>query len=72
MGGKLVFPGGGIYHATKHAVEAISDAMRYEVKGFGIQVVVIEPGLIKTNFAGHGGGRDAALTTARTRTSTSR
>jgi NAD(P)-dependent dehydrogenase (short-subunit alcohol dehydrogenase family) len=51
MGGKLVFPGGGIYHATKHAVEAISDAMRYEVKGFGIQVVVIEPGLIKTNFA---------------------
>jgi NAD(P)-dependent dehydrogenase (short-subunit alcohol dehydrogenase family) len=51
MGGKLVFPGGGIYHATKHAVEALSDAMRYEVKGFGIQVVVIEPGLIKTNFA---------------------
>ena len=51
MGGKLVFPGGGIYHATKHAVEAISDAMRFEVKGFGVQVVVIEPGLIKTNFA---------------------
>ena len=51
MGGKLVFPGGGIYHATKHAVEAISDAMRYELKGFGIQVVVIEPGLIKTSFA---------------------
>jgi NAD(P)-dependent dehydrogenase (short-subunit alcohol dehydrogenase family) len=51
MGGKLVFPGGGIYHATKHAVEAISDAMRFEVRGFGIDVVVIEPGLIKTNFA---------------------
>jgi len=51
MGGKLVFPGGGIYHATKHAVEALSDAMRYEVRDFGIQVVVIEPGLIKTNFA---------------------
>jgi NAD(P)-dependent dehydrogenase (short-subunit alcohol dehydrogenase family) len=51
MGGKLVFPGGGIYHATKHAVEALSDAMRFEVKGFGIDVVVIEPGLIKTNFA---------------------
>ena len=51
MGGKLVFPGGGIYHATKHAVEAISDAMRFELKGFGIQVVVIEPGLIKTQFA---------------------
>ena len=33
MGGKLVFPGGGIYHATKYAVEAISDAMRFEVQG---------------------------------------
>jgi NAD(P)-dependent dehydrogenase (short-subunit alcohol dehydrogenase family) len=51
MGGKLTFPGGGIYHATKYAVEAMSDAMRFEVRGFGIDVVVIEPGLIKTNFA---------------------
>jgi NAD(P)-dependent dehydrogenase (short-subunit alcohol dehydrogenase family) len=51
MGGKLTFPGGGIYHATKHAVEAISDAMRFEVQGFGVDVVVIEPGLIRTNFA---------------------
>src|SRR3954447_18665836 len=50
MGGKLTFPGGGIYHGTKHAVEAISDAMRPEVRGFGIQVVVIEPGLIVTRF----------------------
>jgi NAD(P)-dependent dehydrogenase (short-subunit alcohol dehydrogenase family) len=51
MGGRLVFPGGGVYHATKYAVEALSDAMRFEVKGFGVDVVVIEPGLIKTNFA---------------------
>jgi NAD(P)-dependent dehydrogenase (short-subunit alcohol dehydrogenase family) len=51
MGGKLTFPGGGIYHATKYAVEAISDAMRFEVRGFGVYVSVIEPGLIKTNFA---------------------
>ena len=51
MGGKLTFPGGGIYHATKHAVEALSDAMRFEVKGFGVDVSVIEPGLIRTNFA---------------------
>jgi NAD(P)-dependent dehydrogenase (short-subunit alcohol dehydrogenase family) len=51
MGGKLTFPGGGIYHATKYAVEAISDAMRFEVRGFGVHVSVIEPGLIKTNFA---------------------
>jgi NADP-dependent 3-hydroxy acid dehydrogenase YdfG len=50
MGGKLTFPGGGAYHATKHAVEAISDALRFEVKGFGVDVVVIEPGLIKTQF----------------------
>ena len=51
MGGKLTFPGGGAYHATKHAVEATSDALRFEVKGFGVDVVVIEPGLIKTQFA---------------------
>ena len=50
MGGKLVFPGGGAYHGSKHAVEAISDALRYEVAGFGVQVVVIEPGLITTRF----------------------
>ena len=50
MGGKLVFPGGGFYHATKHALEAISDALRFEVRGFGIDVVVIEPGLIRTSF----------------------
>jgi NAD(P)-dependent dehydrogenase (short-subunit alcohol dehydrogenase family) len=50
MGGKLTFPGGGIYHATKHAVEALSDALRFEVRGFGVDVVVIEPGLIRTKF----------------------
>jgi short-subunit dehydrogenase len=50
MGGKLTFPGGGVYHATKHAVEALSDALRFEVSGFGIDVVVLEPGLIVTDF----------------------
>ena len=50
MGGRLTFPGGGAYHATKHAVEALSDALRFEVRGFGIDVVIIEPGLIKTHF----------------------
>ena len=50
MGGKLTFPGGGIYHATKYSVEAICDAMRFEVQGFGIGVVCIEPGLITTGF----------------------
>jgi NAD(P)-dependent dehydrogenase (short-subunit alcohol dehydrogenase family) len=50
MGGRIVFPGGGFYHATKYAVEAISDALRFEVRGFGIDVVLIEPGLIRTAF----------------------
>ena len=50
MGGRLSFPGGGIYHATKYAVEALSDALRFEVRGFGVDVVLIEPGLIVTNF----------------------
>jgi len=50
MGGKLTFPGGGIYHATKHAVEALSDALRFEVSEFGVHVAIIEPGLIVTEF----------------------
>ncbi len=57
MGGKLTFPGGGAYHASKHAIEALSDALRFEVKGFGIDVVIIEPGLIRSGFA------DAAVKT---------
>jgi short-subunit dehydrogenase len=50
MGGRFTFPVGGFYHATKYAVEAISDALRVEVKPFGIGVILIEPGLIRTNF----------------------
>jgi NAD(P)-dependent dehydrogenase (short-subunit alcohol dehydrogenase family) len=50
MGGRFTFPGGGWYHASKHAVEAFSDALRFEVQGFGVDVVVIEPGLIRTEF----------------------
>jgi NADP-dependent 3-hydroxy acid dehydrogenase YdfG len=50
MGGKLTLPGGGLYHATKHSLEAISDALRFEVRGFGVDVVLIEPGLIVTEF----------------------
>src|SRR6266571_7453627 len=51
MGGKVVFPGGGFYHGTKFALEAISDVLRYELRPFGIDVVVIEPGFIRTGFA---------------------
>jgi NADP-dependent 3-hydroxy acid dehydrogenase YdfG len=50
MGGRLTFPVGGYYHATKYAVEAITDALRVEVKPFGIDVILVEPGLIRTNF----------------------
>lgn len=50
VGGRLTFPGGAHYHATKHAVEAFSDALRFETAGFGIRVSIIEPGLIKTAF----------------------
>lgn len=50
MGGRLTFPVGGYYHASKYAVEAISDALRYEVRPFGINVSIIEPGAIRTSF----------------------
>jgi NAD(P)-dependent dehydrogenase (short-subunit alcohol dehydrogenase family) len=50
MGGRMTLPGGGIYHATKYAVEALSDALRFEVRDFGVDVIVIEPGAIKTEF----------------------
>jgi NAD(P)-dependent dehydrogenase (short-subunit alcohol dehydrogenase family) len=50
MGGRLTFPGGGMYHATKYSVEAISDALRFEVRGFGVEVIIVEPGLIVTKF----------------------
>jgi NAD(P)-dependent dehydrogenase (short-subunit alcohol dehydrogenase family) len=50
MGGRLTFPGGGAYHATKYAVEALSDALRMEVGRFGIDVICVEPGLIRTEF----------------------
>lgn len=51
MGGRLTFPGGGWYHASKYALEALSDALRFEVAGFGINVVLVEPGFIRSGFA---------------------
>ena len=52
MGGRLTTPLGGWYHATKYAVEALSDALRMETTPFGINVVVIEPGGIRTEWSG--------------------
>ena len=51
VGGRLTFPGGGWYHATKHALEALSDALRFEVGGFGVDVVLVEPGFIRSGFS---------------------
>jgi len=50
MGGKIYTPLGGWYHSTKHALEGFSDCLRIEVKQFGIDVIVIEPGGIKTEW----------------------
>ena len=50
IAGKCSTPGNGTYSATKFAVEALSDALRWELAPFGIQVVVIEPGSISTRF----------------------
>jgi NAD(P)-dependent dehydrogenase (short-subunit alcohol dehydrogenase family) len=52
MGGKIYTPLGAWYHATKFALEAISDCLRMEVKPFGINVVVLEPGGIRTEWPG--------------------
>jgi Short-chain dehydrogenases of various substrate specificities len=52
MGGKIWTPFGAWYHATKHAVEVISDALNFEVRPFGVQVVIVEPGHIATEWGG--------------------
>jgi len=52
IGGKLGEPHGAWYHATKYAVEGLSDSLRMELKEFGIDVVIIEPGAIITEWAG--------------------
>lgn len=51
MGGKIYTPLGSWYHATKHALEGWSDCLRLELKTFNIDVVIIEPGAINTEFA---------------------
>ncbi len=52
MGGRIWVPIGGWYHATKHAIEVLSDALRMETKPFGIKVVVIQPGAIESEWSG--------------------
>ncbi|NER98017.1 MAG: SDR family oxidoreductase [Symploca sp. SIO1B1] len=50
LGGLLAFPSGGMYSASKFALEALSDVLRMELEGFNIKVSVIEPGPVKTEF----------------------
>jgi NAD(P)-dependent dehydrogenase (short-subunit alcohol dehydrogenase family) len=50
VGGRITLPFFGVYNSTKYAVESLSDALRYELRAFGIDVVLIEPGIIRTNF----------------------
>ena len=50
MGGRLTFPGGSAYHASKYALEAIGDVLRFEVAGFGVAVTIVEPGLVATDY----------------------
>jgi short-subunit dehydrogenase len=50
MGGRIYTPMGAWYHATKHAIEGWSDCLRLELKQFNVDVVVVEPGMIDTNF----------------------
>lgn len=52
VAGKIGLPGSGAYCSSKFALEGISESMAYELEPFGISVVLIEPGPIKTNFAG--------------------
>ena len=80
MGGRATLPGGAFYHASKYAVEALSDALRMEVAQFGIDVVLIEPGPVRTpwndvaagSVAASAAGRATATATARIRTPVSR
>ncbi len=52
IGGKITFPLGTLYHGTKFAVEGLSEALHYELATLGVQVKIIEPGMIRTDFAG--------------------
>lgn len=57
LGGRLAFPAGGMYSASKFALEALSDVLRMELEAFNIKVSVIEPGPVKTDFFGVAGDK---------------
>ena len=51
MGGRVTLPGGGPYHASKYALEAFTDALRLEVRNFGVRVSLVEPGPVRTPWS---------------------
>lgn len=52
IGGKITFPLGTLYHGSKFAVEGLSEALHYELAPLGVRVKLVEPGMVKTDFAG--------------------
>ena len=52
IGGKMTFPLGSLYHGTKFAVEGLSESLHFELLPVGVRVKIIEPGMVKTDFAG--------------------
>ena len=52
VGGRLTFPFASLYHATKFAVEGLTESLQYELNPFGIRLKIVEPGGYRTNFAG--------------------
>ena len=64
VGGRITLPYFGVYNGTKYAVEALSDALRYELRPFGIDVALIEPGVIRTNFEATAAANFASFATS--------
>lgn len=59
VGARITIPGGGYYSAAKAALEALSGSLRKEVTGFGVHVMVVEPGSFRTEFRGRSADRSA-------------
>jgi NADP-dependent 3-hydroxy acid dehydrogenase YdfG len=67
IAGRQVYPGGNVYCATKHAVRALTDALRLDLIGTGVRVCSVDPGLVNTEFSEvrYRGDRERAAATYR-------
>lgn len=52
IGGRMTFPLGSLYHGSKFAVEGLSESLHFELLPIGVRVKIVEPGMVKTDFAG--------------------